>query len=47
MSQLKTLNKRIKWNKKRPLLKDENTEEKMIGYIYDIFASVIKKHLTK
>ena len=26
---LKTLNKRIKWNKKRPLLKDENTEEKI------------------
>ena len=26
---------------------NESTEEKMIGYIYDIFASVIKKHLTK
>ena len=26
---LKTLNKRIKWNKKRPLLYEKNTEEKI------------------
>ena len=26
---------------------NESTEEKVIGYIYDIFASAIKKHLTK
>ena len=27
---LKTLNKRIKWNKKRPLLKEENNQKKLI-----------------
>lgn len=26
---------------------NENTEEKMIGYIYDIFNSAVKKALTK
>jgi shikimate kinase len=32
---LKTLNKRIKWNKKRPLLKEENNQKKLIEIACD------------
>ena len=38
---LKTLNKRIKWNKKRPLLDDKNTEEK-IKSLYAVRKNIYK-----
>ena len=38
---LKTLNKRIKWNKKRPLLHGENTE-RIIKKLYDERKNIYK-----
>ena len=38
---LKTLNKRIKWNKKRPLLKNENNQEQ-INKLYSERKNIYK-----